>query len=54
MLQVSTTDVLVIWKFEKKRHKIPVFAWGREVSFVFSYRGFREFEGVRNQDMLQL
>ena len=54
VLKVSTADILYIWKFENNRDKIAVFAWGREVRFVFSYQGFREFEGLRNQDMLQL
>ena len=54
MLQVSTADITVIWKFEKTRDKFPLFAWEREVSFVFfSYRGIREFEGLINHDMLQ-
>ena len=47
MMQVSTADIVVIWKFEKNRDKIPLFAWEREVIF-FSYRGFREFEGLIN------
>ena len=47
MLQVSTADIVVIWKFEKKRDKIPLFAWEGK-SFFFSYRGFREFEGLIN------
>ena len=33
MLQVSTVDIVVIWKFEKNRDKIPLFAWEREVIF---------------------
>ena len=53
MMQVSTADIVVIWKFEKNRDKIPLFAWEREVIFFFSYRGFREFLGLINQDMLQ-
>ena len=49
MLPVSTADIVVIWKFEKKRDKISLFAWEREVIFLFfSYRGFREFEGLIN------
>ena len=48
MMQVSTADIVVIWKFEKNRDKIPLFAWEREVIFFFSYRGFREFEGLIN------
>ena len=39
---------------KKNRDKFPVFAWGREVSFAFSYQRFCEFEGLRNQGMLQL
>ena len=50
MMQVSTADIVVIWKFEKNRDKIPLFAWEREVIFFFSYRGFREFLGLINQD----
>ena len=46
MLQVSTADIIVIWKFEKNRDKIPLFALEREVNFLFSYRGFREFESL--------
>ena len=53
MLQVSTADIVVIWKFEKNRNKIPLFAWEREVGFFFSYRRFREFEGLINQEMLR-
>ena len=53
VLEVSTADIVVIWKFEKNRDKIPLFAWEREVIFFFSYRGFREFLGLINQDMLQ-
>ena len=53
MLQVSTADILVIWKFEINRNKIPLFARGREVSFAFSYRGPHEFEGLRDQGMPQ-
>ena len=53
MMQVSAVDIVVIWKFEKNRDKIPLFAWEREVIFFFSYRGFREFLGLINQDMLQ-
>ena len=44
MLQVSTADIVVFWKFEKNRDKIPLFAWEREV--IFSYGGCREFEGL--------
>ena len=34
------SGITVIWKFEKNQDKIPLFAWEREVSFVFfSYRG---------------
>ena len=54
MLQVRKADILVIWKFEKNRNKIPLFAREREVSFAFSYRGFHEFEGLRSQGTLQL
>ena len=54
MLEVGTANILNIWKFEKYRDKIPGHAWEREVSIVFSYRGFRRFEGLRNEDMLQL
>ena len=53
MLQVSTVDIVFIWKFQKNRDKIPLFAREREVSFFFSYRGLREFEGLINQDMQQ-
>ena len=53
MMQVSRADIVVIWKFEKNRDKIALFAWEREVIFFFSYRGFREFLGLINQDMLQ-
>ena len=53
-MQVSTADIVVIWKFEKNRDKIPLFAWERKVFFFFSYRGFCEFEGLINHlDMLQ-
>ena len=48
VLQVSTADIVVIWKFEKKTDKIQLFAWEREVILFFSYRGFREFESLRN------
>ena len=54
MSEVSTENILAIWKFEKYWDKIPLRAWEREVSIVFSYQGFRRFEGLRNQDMLQL
>ena len=54
VLQVSTTDILVIRKFGKNRDKTPVFAWEREVSFVFSYWGFREFEGLINFFLLKI
>ena len=42
VLQVSTADpdIVVIRKFEKDRHKIPLFAWEREVSFFFVFPGF--------------
>ena len=33
VLQVSTADIVVIWKFEEKRDKIALFAWEREVIF---------------------
>ena len=39
MLQVSTADIVVIWKFEKKRDKIALFSWEREVSVFFSVIG---------------
>ena len=39
MMQVSTVDIVVIWKFEKNRDKIPLFAWEREVIFFFQLSG---------------
>ena len=54
VLKVSTADVVSYLEVRKKRDKIPLFAWEREVSFFFSYWGFREFKGLINQDMLQL
>ena len=53
MLQVSTADIVVVWKFEKKRDKIAVFSWEREVSFFFQLSGVLEFGGLINQDMLR-
>ena len=43
MMQVSTADIVVIWKFEKKRDKIPLFAWEREVIFFSVIGGFANF-----------
>ena len=40
VLQVSTADIIVIWKFEKNRDKIPLFAWEREVIFFSVIEGF--------------
>ena len=40
MLQVSTADIVVIWKFEINRDKIPLFAWEREVFFFSVIAGF--------------
>ena len=40
MMQVSTVDIVVIWKFEKNRDKIPLFAWEREVIFFSVIGGF--------------
>ena len=53
MLQVSKADIVVIWKFEEKPDKIALFAWEKSQFFFFSYRGFREFRGLINQDMLR-
>ena len=49
MLQVSTVDIVVIWKFEEKRDKIALFTWEREVSFFQLYGIW----GLINQDMLR-
>ena len=43
MMQVSTADIVVIWKFEKNRDKIPLFAWEREVIFFSVIGGSRIF-----------
>ena len=40
VLQVSTADVVVIWKFEKNRDRIPLFALEREVIFLSVIGGF--------------
>ena len=40
VLQVSTADIIVIWKFGKNRDKIPLFAWEREVIFFSVIGGF--------------
>ena len=53
VLQVSTAAIVVIWKFEKNRDKIALFAWEREVIFFSVIGGFCEFLGLINQDMLQ-
>ena len=45
MLQVSTADFVVIWKFEKNRDKIPLFAWEREVIFFFQLSGVSRIFG---------
>ena len=45
MMQVSTADIVVIWKFEKNRDKIPLFAWEREVIFFFQLSGVSRIFG---------
>ena len=40
MMQVSTADIVVIWKFEENRDKLPLFAWEREISFFLVIGGF--------------
>ena len=39
VLQVSTADVVSYLEVRKKRDKIPLFAWEREVSFFFQLSG---------------
>ena len=39
VLQVSTADVVSYLEVRKKRDKIPLFAWERDVSFFFQLSG---------------
>ena len=45
MLQVSTADIVVIWKFVKDRDKIPLLACEKEVSFFFQLSGVSRIFG---------
>ena len=57
MLQVSTTDIVVIWKFKKDRDKIPLFAWERKVIFfsVTHWLCFHELsEGEKRRPEIRL
>ena len=42
VLEVSTADIVVIWKLEKKRDKIALFAWEREVIFFSQLSGISQ------------
>ena len=54
MLQVSTADIVSYLEVRKNEIKFNYLPGKGKSVFFFSYRGFREFEGLINQDMLQL